>query len=389
MAAIKAGADAGNNGLKLWIHDREAFSIPTAYTFYMGETTELMDQEDIPKDQLVSNIDVTINSKALSNNGQRYIIGEKVLNDNQHAIELEKKSDKSKDEIPVLITLSGLAISAMQDQYDKDRIEVTYDLSVALPVQTITKEAATRNADRYMGTHEVIFHHPSGRDVTVTIKIDYCKCLPEGAAAAWGVVYDEKGTLTERKVETSQGMSKINFLDKTLLHFDIGAGTTEVVVTNDVKFNPKLSEGLPYGIKETILDIMKRWNRNNPRKTIDSIAEFNEIYFDPEHPRHNPLKQESKMGLHQLAHRISQSIIDKIDDMKDDPYVFIYGGGAAVLKESLQDILDQKNRTTNVIFLREPMYVNARGLLVYTCSPRFEQQKEKELGVISNGSDQK
>ena len=40
---------------------------------------------------------------------------------------------------------------------------------------------------------------------------------------------------------------------------------------------------------------------------------------------------------------------------------------------------------TNVTFLNQPMYVNARGLLVYTCSPRYEQQKEKELGTAANG----
>lgn len=382
---IKAGADAGNNGLKLWIKDREPLMIPTAYSLYMGETTELMDLEDVPAEELVNNIDVTINSKALSKNGQRFIIGEKVLNDNRHPIELEKKSDKSKDEIPVLVTLAGLAISAMKEHFEQNHIEVSYDLSVALPVGTITKESALRNANRYIGNHEVIFHHPSERNVTINIKIEYCKCLPEGAAAAWGVVYDEKGKLAERKVETNDGqIKKVNFADKTLLHFDIGSGTTEIVVTEGVKYNPKLSEGLPYGVKETILDIMKRWNRNNPRKTIDSIAEFNEIYLDAEHPRHNALVQESKTGLEQLSYRISQSIIDKIDDMKDDPYVFIYGGGAAVIKENLQAILDSKERTTNVTFLKDPMYVNARGLLVYTCSPRFTQQKEKDMGVIND-----
>lgn len=88
----------------------------------------------------------------------------------------------------------------------------------------------------------------------------------------------------------------------------------------------------------------------------------------------------------QLSKLISQAIINKIDDMKDDPYVFIYGGGAAVLKENLQSILRSKDRMVNVTFLKDPLYVNARGLLVYTCSPRFTQQKEKELGVETASS---
>lgn len=386
MTIFKAGADAGNNGLKLWMKNSDPITIPTVYSLYMGETTELMDLDDIPADELINNIDVTIDSKALTFNGQRYIIGEKVLSDNLQAVELEKKSDKSKDEIPVIVTLAGLAIEAMKKQYDKDKIEVSYDLSVALPVSTITQASAKANSDRYMGTHELTFHHPSGRNVKVTIKIEYCKCLPEGAAAAWGVVFNADGKLTERKVEIGDKIMKIDFQNKTLLHFDIGAGTTEIVVTEGIKFNPKLSEGLNYGVKQTILEIIKRWNRKYPRKSIDSMVEFNEIYFNSEHPRHNDLNQESQTGMLQLAQQISSGIIDKIDDLKDDPYVFIYGGGAAVLKDYLQKILDTKGRTTNVTFLSEPMFVNARGLLVYTCSPRYEQQKEKELGVAANGT---
>lgn len=244
MTIFKAGADAGNNGLKLWVKDVAPIAIPTIYSLYMGETTELMDMEDIPAEELINNIDLTIDSKALSFNGQRYVIGEKVLNDNLRAVELEKKSDKSKDEIPVIVTLAGLAIDAMKKQYDKDNIKVTYDLSVALPVSTITQANAKANSERFMGTHEVTFHHPSGRNVKVTIKIEYCKCLPEGAAAAWGVVFDETGKTIERKIEVADKIMKVDFQNKTLLHFDIGAGTTEIVVTEGIKFNPKLSEGL-------------------------------------------------------------------------------------------------------------------------------------------------
>lgn len=381
MTTFKVGADAGNNGLKLWVEGENPIQIPTVYSYYTGETTELMDLDDIPKEELINNIDITINSKALSLNGERYIIGEKVLNDNINGTELENKSDKSKDEIPVLVTLAGLTIHAIKKEYDKEKIEVAYDLSVALPVSTITQESAKNHAERFIGTHEVIYHHPSGRNISITIKIDFCKCLPEGAAGAWGVVFDEKGSLIERKIEIDDKVIKTNFQDKTLLHFDIGSGTSEIVVTKGVQFNPRLSEGLNYGVKATINDIIKRWNRVHPRKTIDSTAEFNEIYFDQEHPRHNDLMNASKTSLMQLANQISSSIINKIDDLKDDPFVFIYGGGAIILKDYLQQILKNKERMTNVTFLSDPMYVNARGLLVYTCSPRYEQQKQKAVGV--------
>ena len=383
---LKAGADAGNNALKLWVKGQQPILIPTIYSLYMGETTAVIDEDDIAITALEKNIDVTINSPALAQNGKRYIIGEKVIEDRVKGTELEKNSDKSTDELPVMITLAGLAVNAMQMNPIANKIDVSYDLSVALPVQTITPQNAQANAQRYMGTHTVIYHHPSGRNVTVNIKIEYCKCLPEGGAAAWGIVYNEHGKVTKREVETTQGIQETDYVDKTLLSFDIGAGTTEIVVSQGVRFNPKLSEGLHYGVKETILEVIKRWNRNNPRKTIENITEFNEIYLDTEHPRHGLLREASKVAFSQLATRISTAIMDKIDDMKDDPFVFIYGGGAAILKDSLQQILSEKGRLTNVTFLNDEIFVNARGLLVYTCSPRFELQKQKELGVASDAS---
>lgn len=384
--AIKAGADAGNYALKLWVKGKKPIMIPSVYSEYMGMPVDALEMPDIPVDKLEDNIDITISSPALELNNIRYIVGKKVATDMLEPVEMEKKSDKSKDEIPVITTLAGLAINAMKDHPDKDEIEVNYDLGVALPIAFINPENAKRNEKRFMGTHTVIFHHPSGRDVKVTIKIEFCKCLPEGAAAIWGVVFDEEGNPIERLVEGKDGVRRnISFLDTVNLSFDIGAGTTEVVVTHGLNFKPTLSKGLEYGTKATILDIITLWNKQNPRKQIESVAEFNEIYFDTEHPRHVELRTFSAPFFRQLAVKMSKEIINKIDDMKDDPFVFIYGGGQEVLKPELETILRKRGRDKNVIFLKDPMFVNAKGLLVYVCSPRFEELKKQALGAVQNG----
>lgn len=378
---IKVGADAGNNALKLWVEDQKPVMIPSTYGIYLGDAISSMDLPDTPINQLENHLDVTIASPALDSI-ERYIVGQKVLNDQLDAIEMEKNSDKSTDEIPVIVTLCGLAADAMRRYPEKNHIEIAYDLSVALPIKTITPEKAKKNEERYIGTHTVTYHHPSGRDVKVEIKIEFCKCLAEGAAAAWGVVYNEQGELMEREFEQEdKTRKKVTFEDKIMLHFDIGAGTTEIVVTKGVALQSKLSDGLPYGTKASILEMIKIWNKNNPRKTIDSLTEFNEICFDSEHARHNAVVEAAAPVLKALAVKISKEIMNKIDEMKDDPYVFIYGGGTALLKPYLQTILSSRGRDTNVIFLKDPMFVNAKGLLVYTSSPRFEELKQEVLGV--------
>lgn len=389
MKTIKVGIDAGNNGTKLFPEGQEPFMIPAVYSEYLGDVINKLDMEDIKPDMLVNNIDVTIASESILFSNTRFIVGQKVLDDKLETIEMEKKSNKSTDDVPLITALSGLAIDAMKRNPGKEIIKQSYDVGVALPIGSISKDAADHYEKRYMGTHTITFHHPSGNKVKVQITIEFCKCLPEGAAAAWGVVYDEQGKLIERKIEIEvpgdeeqePKIETITYEDKTLLHFDIGAGTSEIVVTNGVAFNPNLSEGRAYGTKQTILEIIKRWNTVYERKTIDSIVEFNEIFFDSEHPRHSTLKDFSVQFIRQLATKFSSDVINKIDEMKDDPYVFIYGGGATLIKSDLEKILKHKGRLKNVVFLKDPMYVNARGLLVYLSSPRFKQLKEQKLGV--------
>ncbi|MBC6973326.1 ParM/StbA family protein [Bacillus sp. Xin] len=381
---LKAGADAGNNGLKLMVKGQNPIYIPSIYSLYIGETTGLLDEEDVPITEVENHIDVTINSPSLMLNNVRYVVGQKVINDQLKGTEVEKKSDKSTDDLMVLTILSGLAIGAMRHSPKLDHINIRYDLSVALPMQIITQEVAAENAKRYMGNHKVIFHYPNGRDVTINVSIEYCKCLPEGASGTWGIVYDEDGNVLKHTVEGEKNKTtEIDFVDKTLLSFDIGAGTTEEVVSFGVNFRPQLSKGLSYGVKETLLQIITRWNRKHPTKTIDSITEFNQIYLNEKHPRHEMLVEESQQAFLGLAARVATDIINKIDDMKDDPYVFIYGGGAVIIKNSLELILKQKGRLKNVIFVENPLFTNARGLLVYTCSPRYREYKQKELGFTN------
>ncbi|MGG1571635.1 ParM/StbA family protein [Fictibacillus sp. NRS-1165] len=374
---FKAGADAGNNGLKLCVKDMNPLMIQSVYSLYMGEKSTELDAKDIAPEELHNNIDVTIASKSLiGDKARRYIIGEKVMTDMLDPIEMEKRSDKSTDEMPLILTLAGLAIQSIRMNKDSDLIHIKYDLSVALPIKTITPETAKENADRFMGKHDVTFHHPSGRDVKIVIDIEYCVCLPEGAAGAWGIVFDSNGNTVPRKIEVNEEIITVDFRNRSMLIFDIGSGTTEMVVMKGVRYIAKLSEGLGYGVKKTILEIIKRWNHMKS-KEIDSIAEFNEIYFDSEHPRHNDLVQFAETGLYGLALQMSQAIINKIDEMKDVPHVFICGGGAAVTHNYLFQILKQKKRLSTVTFLKDPMFVNALGLLVYTVSPRFEQRKEE------------
>ena len=58
-------------------------------------------------------------------------------------------------------------------------------------------------------------------------------------------------------------------------------------------------------------------------------------------------------------------------------HMYLFMAGRSYHKNSLKMILKQKGRLTNVIFVDNPLFTNARGLLVYTCSPKYREHKQK------------
>ncbi|MEX3625050.1 ParM/StbA family protein [Viridibacillus arvi] len=375
----KAGIDGGNSSGKMRIGEHE-FNIPSVYAEQINGAVSNFEMADIAKDELIKNLDFTfVSTKALKATNKRYIIGEKVLKDRSSTpVEMELNSNKAEDELPVIVSLAGLALEAMLSNEGKDKITASYDLSVALPYQTMKKGYGDTHSDRFIGTHELIFHHPSGRNVNIAINIEYAKSMTEGAAGAWGVVYDDKGKLKKRDLVINGETVPVTFENRTILHTDIGAGSTELVVTNGVKYDPVLSQGLNYGVKKTIEDVIVLWNDTHDRP-IDSVAEFNDIYINAHHDIHTELRSVSRPYLEALAKSLAIKIKNMRDKLKDNPLTFIYGGGAIILKEYLTDALKERNSLKNVFFLEEPVFVNAKGLYVFTTSPIFDQLKKTTI----------
>ncbi|QHZ54174.1 ParM/StbA family protein [Paenibacillus larvae] len=377
----KAGIDAGNISAKV-VTDKVKFLIPSCYSYYLGETA-YSEVQSVPLEELHNNIDITLFSEATKLlNGQRIIVGKKVLEDQMRPVEMESKSDKSTDEIPVVLILSGLAVDAIQRNPDKTEINIEYDLATSLPVSTITLEKANNHSKRLTGNHKVTFHLPD-KEVTINIRIVFATTLPEGAAGAWGFVFNKDGKEKERKIEVNNKIEKVKFTERKMLSFDIGGGTTERAITVGVSFKPRLSDGLTYGVKDTVLETLKVWNRLNPTRTIDGLSDFDDIYQNSEHPRHNEVYNFFKPGLLQLSDKLAQEIINKIDEVKDIDFIYIYGGGSIIIRSLLKERLEAKGRLEKVVFAEDPVFVNADGLFVYCCSPRFEQKKEEFLTKVN------
>lgn len=385
MKVNKIGADIGNNSCK-FESELGKFSFSSSLAEYYPNHLEL--EQEITLEQaaasLMNHLDFTVTSPVLEE--RRYIVGQKILNDNLTAVELELKSDKSKDDKLKYLCLIGLAVDAIKRQKTIQAgkvIKVNYDLGLALPIKQINKERAQLLADKYMNTHK-LYWHVGNQSIAIEIKIEYARCIAEGQSAIWGLVYDENFQPLTYKLNIDGQEVETTLENKMLVGADIGGGTTELAVTRGVVLQLQLSDGLSFGTKEAIENRLSIWNKEFPKKEINSIAEFNNIYYDPSHPRHNMLRNSSIMEAttRELAYLFHKPIVNCVNKIKDDVILFIFGGGQVFINSNLKALLKQNNSIENIIFVDNAIYANARGLYVYVSSPRFNELKQRHYETV-------
>lgn len=385
--AIPFGLDTGNGSLKAWSSGMtEGYLIPSVYSKVVEVNHHAgTAQVDYTPDEIIDNLDITyVATPALAETNQRYFIGKQVAkgfkNDGNETAE---NSLKYLDKTPALIGLAALAVDAIKRNPNKRKIKINYDLAVALPIKDILH--AELHAKRFQGIHNLIVHQPSGNDIDIVIEVEASFCLPEGAAAAWGVVYDEKGRIIKYSINRDGNVVELDFKNKPLVHADLGAGTTELVYTKGIQYYHELSQPNEFGTKKIINEIRAVWNANpeNMRKQIPSTDAFNRAYYDSTNFRHNALKPLADKMMVQRTEKLGTDLInfyDRFTAQTEEVLPFIiYGGGAILLKDILLKIFTANKLLDVVIFLNDPLFTNAKGLLVYASSPVFAQKKAEML----------
>lgn len=385
--AIPFGLDGGNGSLKGWSSAMlEGILIPSVF-YKLGidnDVEDNLDHTDYTPENIVDNLDITyVSTKALDETNQRYYIGNRVAKEFKDGSETTTESIKYIDKTPILVGLAALAVDAIKRNPEKTKIKINYDLGLALPVLDISTGAKIQE-ERFMGTHELIVHQPSGNNIQLTITVEFASCIPEGAAAAWGVVYDEKGRANKRKYLENDVVKIGDFRDLPMTHADIGGGSTELVYTEGIQYYHKQSDGLPFGTKQIIVEINKDWNKTRRQGRLKTVNDFTKVYFDNTDPRHAELNLFAKSRLDRQGDKIGREIVNFYNGFSSASTalpLIIYGGGAILFKDSISKVLEQNGLLDKVVFLEDALFTNAKGLLVYCSSPVFAKKKEAALGV--------
>lgn len=357
------GGDAGNSAFKLRVEGLdESIYIPSVYSeAIVGESDDRAEEE---VGDILDHLDCTITSPYLKEQ-KRYIVGNKVVNDNLLASYMPVGVKKSREEFPFILTLVALASAAIKMNPGKKSISAEFEGGISLPVKQINVEEAQIAESRLIGTHTVVLHLP-GQDIKVTLHIPFVKCGTEAAIAAYSICYDYQGAVKNEE-----------YLNAMHMFFDPGDGTTEFAVTVGTTYKKDLSNGVPIGVATSLDQIINTYNVNHDDYQLKSRAHAVKILLDVNHPRHIGVKEVSVKPLKVLSANLGTQFTNQLKIAQDTQYIHGLGGGSLILREHIHPIME--GRGYKISFLPDPVFTNANSLLIYALSPRFQAFKEKYL----------
>lgn len=361
---FKFAADAGNSALKMIVEGvDEPILIPSVYSEHIEYGIEYGGFEDESVENILDYLDVTISTHSVMER-KRLIIGSKVVRDGLVADYLPIGAKKSREPFPLYLILTGLGAAAIKLHPKKKKIRVEYEGGIALPVTQISPEEAAFAENRLEGSHTLIFHLPDG-DITVDMHISFVKCAPEGAIAAYDLIYDFDGRVKNE-----------DYLNIMIQHFSIGDGTTEMAVTQGVKYIRQLSRGIKIGVATPIDNIIHSFNQQYEYE-LRSRRHVVDIYLDKNHAHHDRLKKVADPHLRQLANLLSTQFTNQLRNAQDVSKIFVHGGGSIILRDHLKAIMSE--RGYDLDFSDDPVFTEVRGLMKFVLSPRYKFFRDKKL----------
>ena len=360
MINLTIGNDAGNSLMKVDINGKVFVQPSTVTEITTLPNTESLNPEWVLKNGM-DNLLVTIESKSVKNGlATTFYVGNYATDSGKYirSIRVGGENAKVDSDIPVIATLAMIAMFGCQEEFkssiDKDLIDVTVNMAVALPVKQKTKDNSDKYAAEFMGDHKVtVYFGP--KKVLVNIKINYVYVLAEGVTTSHYLINHDL-------------FNGCDIKSKRILHVPIGEGTTEYVLTTDgVHFDPRFTDGDTNGVGKAITSILTDF-RNEFGYSKLSRQEFIKILQDESDHYHTEAKSMLEGPLREQAFEISENIINNVTkaNFKVD-IVLVYGGGSILMKEYLVDeikgFLDKHK--IELLFVPEDIAVTIEALGLY------------------------
>lgn len=374
--------DIGNSETKMIVNDT-LIKQPSVVKRLLSKPNVMETNVEKNIANLLDELIVHVTSNAIKRSGL-YFIGKRA---NMTADKVEnmniKLGNKSKHDIPVLMTLSMLAARSVQLAYQENQelppsISVDVSMTTAIPASEYSADQARYLEGRFTSNDHVVIVYVGETPVTVTLHFQTVKVTQEGIPALYALLESENEILKNYNEHYKKQAVPKDFANKRILHVDIGDGTTEYIYT--VGMNPvtDVCSGEKRGVGHATEEATQLLKEEVGGFLNLNRQQFMDIFRDPSHHLHDLAVRFMQEARYSQAQRILEDIQEKYSDIAGNVDVIaVYGGGSIQFKEELyEELLDFANTVhCEVLWIPEKYAVdmNVNGLHVINQKILFKQ----------------
>lgn len=363
--SIVAGIDLGNGYVKSVINGGLSVCPSIAVTPFSIKQ-EKLGESDIPDfiNNIINKMDVSFTTPLVKDTSRRYL-GERAIQSGQPLQEFDIDIDhtgKADVDLSGVLILSVLAANVLGSYYEvnkklpEDRLTMNVKLATALPIAEFSRNHVSyRQRLLNSGRPHTVTIHNFEQAISIDLIIESAYISNEGEAAQYGLMfandkfleYVAKAAQKHDKTGVLAGLSGKDLVSLGhTLGIDIGEGTIDFAVFNDGRFNSDVSTNVGQGFGH-ILDAALNRLRDELHLSYDSRKKLSEfIYTQPTVLTKNKwdkvwgvVKEEAHRFANTVAIQQTSKVYGRIGASNE--IIFVYGGGASVLEDSLYPLLDQ------------------------------------------------
>ena len=188
----------------------------------IGDATDIQFHSVLGDDSSTSNLHITLDGKSyylgsyaeLQSNIREYTLDQEKLLENYFKI--------------LAVTAAGLCTDT----------PAPIQVVTGLPVGYLKRDSK-RLKEIMLGVHDIIFHHPDGKDVSRKIHIDKLHVIPQPIGSIFNLIFDEQGRIID-KVLAGQKLGVV----------DIGFKTTDFSIFDHLQYIERGSSTMDTGISK-------------------------------------------------------------------------------------------------------------------------------------------
>lgn len=386
--------DNGNSEHKIIINGT-LLRQPNVYAVLHSDPGESDEQLDSIVSNLHDHIDIRIESKAITGT-YRYLIGNAALQSVSQAdlYNMDVKNlKKHLEDLPIINTLGTIVAEAVKNHYkeqnelkDGETINVDVNMTTALPASIHDSESEKTFHNRFVDHLHQVKVYIKNLVFNVHVKFNFVKVMKEGVPALFALIEDGQEHYRNDEIfdqfnkDYKKEVDGSYFLDKRLLHTDIGDGSTELVYTTGYSADPYKSTGEKFGLGQAIekasVNLSKELDIDITRQKIS------EYLKDSSHRFHKLALKHMAQPKKEVADKLFSSIVNRLKALAYEVDVIpVYGGASILLKDVLYKRLKDYCEDYGIEVLWVPSQfavdMNVKGMSIYNTIRLNELAKEQ------------